>query len=144
LKALEDARRRSVAGMRGSVCAWMDMNRAALEAQVYKQLSVDEDDDVSASMDEMDEVMDDALTQQGQDASDRVAGVPMGGVGNRVGAPPGGSDLPFVRDDFLADTSITIAALTIQRMVVSFVLQEIGARGGGDSNFSSVIKPDNK
>ena len=35
--------------------AWMDMNRQALEANVSKQLSVDEDDDVSASMDEMDE-----------------------------------------------------------------------------------------
>jgi hypothetical protein len=47
-----------------------------------------------------------------------------------TGAPPAlpGGDDPeygFVRDDFLAGSSITIAALTIQRQVVSFVLQDI-------------------
>ena len=135
----EARRRRSVAGMRESVRAWMDMDRAALEARVSKQLSEDEDDEVSASMDEMDEVMDDALTLQQRQEQEQLQLQQQ-----RRAAEPSAEGRrsehgrrrrhAFLRDDFLASTSITIAALTIQRAIVSLVLQELKERGvgGGD------------
>ena len=76
--------------------------------------------------------MDNALERQGEGQKSGAASA-SGGGGGGTGAelPPGASDMPFVRDDFLASTSITIAALTIQRAIVSFVLQEIDERGSG-------------
>ena len=51
------------------------------------------------------------------------------GFGDRVSdvtGPPG--DIPWRRDDLLTSNSATIAALTIQRAVVSFTLQEKARR----------------
>ena len=108
---VDDAARRTVAGMRRSVKAWMEMDRAELRAQVASQLSMDEDDgragDPSAS---------------GSD-SDSGAGAMIKPAGN---TPPG--DLPWERDENLPGNSITVACLTLQRMVVSFTLRELARR----------------
>ena len=130
----EETRRRVVAGMRASVVAWMEMDRAELKSRVATSLSVDEDDDVeevSASFDEnVDDVINVAVGRS--PATDPAAGyqsIDRSTPSERPAAsvsPPG--DIPWQRDDFLANSSITIAALTIQRAVVSFTLQEIAGR----------------
>ena len=116
----EERRRRSVSGMRASVRAWMAIDRAELKSQVSDSLSVDEDDP-DMSQDERDDV---AAEFASASASARGAG-----SGDRLSAstgPPG--DIPWRRDDLLTSNSATIAALTIQRAVVSFTLQEKARR----------------
>ena len=87
----------------------MEMDRAELRAQVASQLSMDEDDgragDPSAS------------------GSGSGAGAMIKPAGN---TPPG--DLPWERDENLPGNSITVACLTLQRMVVSFTLRELARR----------------
>ena len=131
----EERRRRSVSGMRASVRAWMAMDRAELKSQVSERLSVDEDDP-DMSQDERDDVAAEfasasasASTRPGGDSGAPSAtpsgpggAKPFGGDG-----PPG--DIPWRRDDLLTANSATIAALTIQRAVVSFTLQEKARRG---------------
>ena len=95
--------RRTVAGMRSSVKAWMEMDRAELRAQVASQLSMDEDDD-----------------GLGDPSSSGKMIKPAGNT------PPG--DLPWERDEHLPGNSITVACLTLQRMVVSFTLRELARR----------------
>ena len=115
------AGKKTVAGMRPSVAAWIDMDQKELDAKVRTQLSVDEDEDVDvgATVDDADAVM----------GKDGVFGGGEGGDGGGGGGGGGGARPPgfenFTRDDFLSGNSITIAALTIQRMIVSFTLQEI-------------------
>jgi hypothetical protein len=135
----EERRRRSVSGMRASVRAWMAMDRAELKSQVSERLSVDEDDP-DMSQDERDDVAAEfasasasASTRPGGDSGAPSAtpsgpggAKPFGGDG-----PPG--DIPWRRDDLLTANSATIAALTIQRAVVSFTLQEKARRGAPGS-----------
>jgi len=133
----EERRRRSVSGMRASVRAWMAMDRAELKSQVSERLSVDEDDP-DMSQDERDDV---AAEFASASASARPAGdsgapsAPLSGPGGAKpfggDGPPG--DIPWRRDDFLTTNSATIAALTIQRAVVSFTLQEKARRGAPGS-----------
>ena len=130
----EERRRRSVSGMRASVRAWMAIDRAELKSQVSERLSVDEDDP-DMSQDERDDV---AAEFASASASFRAAtkknpGAPSGPPPGSGGAnPPDGSgppgDIPWRRDDLLTANSATIAALTIQRAVVSFTLQEKARR----------------
>ena len=130
----EETRRRVVAGMRASVVAWMEMDRAELKSRVATSLSVDEDDDVEEAFGVL-------RRKRRRRHQRRRRTVPRDGPGGgvsidrsidtigtprRVRVPPG--DIPWQRDDFLANSSITIAALTIQRAVVSFTLQEIAGR----------------
>lgn len=105
---VDDAARRTVAGMRSSVKAWMEMDRAELRAQVASQLSMDEDDGL--------EQRDPSGAGAGQGAMIKPAG----------NMPPG--DLPWERDEHLPGNSITVACLTLQRMVVSFTLRELARR----------------
>ena len=111
---VDDVARRTVAGMRSSVKAWMEMDRAELRAQVASQLSMDEDD---------------GMARDDQTGAGADAGVPAGRgamikpAGNM---PPG--DLPWERDEHLPGNSITVACLTLQRMVVSFTLRELARR----------------
>jgi hypothetical protein len=110
--------RRTVAGMRDSVEAWMEMDRQDLKAAVASQLSVDEDEDVLASADfDADEVLQSARVK------------PAGSAKN---LPPG--DLEWQADPGLANNSITVACLTLQRMVVSFTLRELARRRCVDNN----------
>ena len=110
--------RRTVAGMRDSVEAWMEMDRQDLKAAVASQLSVDEDEDVLASADfDADEVLQSARVK------------PAGSAKN---LPPG--DLEWQADPSLANNSITVACLTLQRMVVSFTLRELARRRCVDNN----------
>ena len=118
--------------MRASVRAWMAMDRAELKTQVSERLSVDEDDP-DMSQDERDAV---AAEFASASASMRPAGdsgapsAPPSGPGGAKpfggDGPPG--DIPWRRDDLLTANSATIAALTIQRAVVSFTLQEKARR----------------
>lgn len=101
--------RRTVAGMRSSVKAWMEMDRAELRAQVASQLSMDEDDGVMAG-----------------DPSGAGAGLTGAMIKPAGNTPPG--DLPWERDEHLPGNSITVACLTLQRMVVSFTLRELARR----------------
>lgn len=120
--------------MRASVRAWMAIDRAELKSQVSERLSVDEDDP-DMSQDERDDV---AAEFASASASFRAAtkknpGAPSGPPPGSGGAnPPDGSgppgDIPWRRDDLLTANSATIAALTIQRAVVSFTLQEKARR----------------
>ena len=133
----EERRRRSVSGMRASVRAWMAMDRAELKSQVSERLSVDEDDP-DMSQDERDDV---AAEFASASASMRPAGdsgapsAPPSGPGGAKpfggDGPPG--DIPWRRDDLLTANSATIAALTIQRAVVSFTLQEKARRRAGSA-----------
>jgi hypothetical protein len=111
----EEARRLRVAGMRASVVAWMELDRGELARSVDAQLSVDEEDrafDAGASFDEFDDVM------RGAEGAPKPPG--------EGPKPPG--DLAWERDEFLANSSVTIAALTMQRAVVRFALTEIEER----------------
>ncbi len=106
---VDDAARRTVVGLRRSVEAWMEMDRAELRAQVASQLSMDEDDGRAG------------------DPSGSGAGAGAGAMIKPAGnAPPG--DLPWERDENLPGNSITVACLTLQRMVVSFTLRELARR----------------
>jgi hypothetical protein len=127
----EEARRLRVAGMRASVVAWMELDRGELARSVDAQLSVDEEDrafDPGASFDEFDDVM-----RGAEGAPKPPGGVQMKPPGGGVQIhPPGGpkppGDLAWERDEFLANSSVTIAALTMQRAVVRFALTEIEER----------------
>ena len=118
----EERRRRSVSGMRASVRAWMAIDRAELKSQVSERLSVDEDDP-DMSQDERDDV---AAEFASASASASARGAGFGDGVSDVTGPPG--DIPWRRDDLLTSNSATIAALTIQRAVVSFTLQEKARR----------------
>lgn len=122
----EERRRRSVSGMRASVRAWMAMDRAELKSQVSERLSVDEDDP-DMSQDERDDVAAEYASASASIVESPSAGAPSGGAKPFGGdGPPG--DIPWRRDDLLTTNSATIAALTIQRAVVSFTLQEKARR----------------
>ena len=122
----EERRRRSVSGMRPSVRAWMAMDRAELKSQVSERLSVDEDDP-DMSQDERDDVAAEYASASASIVESPSAGAPSGGAKPFGGdGPPG--DIPWRRDDLLTTNSATIAALTIQRAVVSFTLQEKARR----------------
>ena len=107
---VDDAARKTVAGMRSSVKAWMEMDRAELRAQVASQLSMDEDD---------------GLEQRDPSGAGAAAG--RGAMIKPAGNMPPG-DLPWERDEHLPGNSITVACLTLQRMVVSFTLRELARR----------------
>ena len=122
----EERRRRSVSGMRASVRAWMAMDRAELKSQVSERLSVDEDDP-DMSQDERDDVAAEYASSSASIVESPSARAPSGGAKPFGGdGPPG--DIPWRRDDLLTTNSATIAALTIQRAVVSFTLQEKARR----------------
>ena len=88
----------------------MEMDRAELRAQVASQLSMDEDD---------------GLEQRDPSGAGAAAG--RGAMIKPAGDMPPG-DLPWERDEHLPGNSITVACLTLQRMVVSFTLRELARR----------------
>jgi hypothetical protein len=126
----EDLRRRTVAGMRASVRAWMQIDRAELDSKVSERLSVDEEDP-----DAEDPYPETSREQPDDDVAAEFAGASSEtryeGDGSFEGfqkgnanenTPPG--DIPWRRDKSLPSNSATIAALTLQRAVVSFALKE--------------------
>ena len=127
----EERRRRSVSGMRASVRAWMAMDRAELKSQVSERLSVDEDDP-DMSQDERDDVAAEFALASASVTGASEPGAPSGPPGPGDPKAPDGNgppgDIPWRRDDLLTANSATIAALTIQRAVVSFTLQEKARR----------------
>ena len=126
----EERRRRSVAGMRASVRAWMSLDRAQLKSSVAERLSMDEDDPNMSQDDEDDITAEFASASKAfrsgemgiSDGQSKSAEIPT----PRTSPPPG--DIPWRRDDLLTANSATIAALTIQRAVVSFTLAESARR----------------
>lgn len=127
----EERRRRSVSGMRASVRAWMAIDRAELKSQVSERLSVDEDDP-DMSQDERDDVAAEFALASASVTGASEPGAPSGPPGPGDPKAPDGNgppgDIPWRRDDLLTANSATIAALTIQRAVVSFTLQEKARR----------------
>ena len=117
--------------MRASVRAWMAIDRAELKSQVSERLSVDEDDP-DMSQDERDDVAAEFALASASVSGASEPGAPSGPPGPGDPKAPDGNgppgDIPWRRDDLLTANSATIAALTIQRAVVSFTLQEKARR----------------
>ena len=111
----EEARRLLVAGMRASVVAWMELDRGELARESRRAAQRGRGGPRvrrGASFDEFDDVM------RGAEGAPKPPG--------EGPKPPG--DLAWERDEFLANSSVTIAALTMQRAVVRFALTEIEER----------------